>query len=615
MVGVGISGRLLILAAVILAAALVPPSEAASSQTARPTVWSDPSSVTATEHLATDSLADTAANMSGGGNLTYSSFDAALTPTIFQLNLSYELSTSGFVDDIWAVYWSDNAGSSWNNLVYSSANATRHTNATILISAGGWSWAEVRQNLSVRFMILTNGTADEAELMLYDIRAIMLADSGGPEITLYSPVDDTISYVPYAAFSFSANDTDGNVTNCSLLIDGDVNMTNASMMEDATVILNASFGEGWYEWQISCYDNATYGQEELSAARTLTIDLSPPVVTLIAPANATPHSSGLPILLQYNFSDASPEASCTLLLDGAYNQTHTGATEGTIHSFPIYVENGEILWSVNCTDSGGRSGLSVQWILNVSNNQPPSVTDLIVPSNITVALGAATTVLCNATATDNESASITAASGRFYRTGHHGSALNPSVSYSNASCSLQTFNSTSRYVSCLFSLVSMAKAGSWVCEITANDSSSSSSGTVQSWVDPLYAINITPDAITYGGYQPGQLTGDKVLAIGNIGNVPIDIALDGYGLVDGDGLAMSCTIGSMPLANHRYGLNSGIAFASMTPLTDEPVQLATFDLAPSNTTYSSRNLYWKAQLAVPMNGTCSGFVTVTVVPT
>lgn len=133
-------------------------------------------------------------------------------------------------------------------------------------------------------------------------------------------------------------------------------------------------------------------------------------------------------------------------------------------------------------------------------------------------------------------------------------------------------------------------------------------------INTLTALDVTA-TINYGTLALGENTGttDQTTVVTNTGNDdPIDIQLDGYGSVDGDGKAMVCTIGSIPIGNERYSLTASTDWSTKTQLTDTPTTLTTFDLAKGAS--STKDVYWGLGMpSTGVGGSCTGYVNFTAV--
>jgi len=132
-------------------------------------------------------------------------------------------------------------------------------------------------------------------------------------------------------------------------------------------------------------------------------------------------------------------------------------------------------------------------------------------------------------------------------------------------------------------------------------------------MNTLTALNVTA-TIAYGALALGANTGttDQTTVVTNTGNEQIDIQLDGYGSVDGDGKAMVCTIGSTTIGNERYSTSASVDWSSKTQLSDTATTLDTFNLAKGAT--STKNVYWGLGMpSTGAGGSCTGKVNFTAV--
>jgi hypothetical protein len=136
----------------------------------------------------------------------------------------------------------------------------------------------------------------------------------------------------------------------------------------------------------------------------------------------------------------------------------------------------------------------------------------------------------------------------------------------------------------------------------------------------LIAIDISPLIIDYGNLEATEISPEDVnITITNFGNLVINISVDGYGVEDGDNLAMNCTKGNISINNERYSTTYNTPYSDMTILTDTATQIINFTL-PQRTNDSGydndQNMtFWKLQLPSAIQGTCNGTVRFTAVMT
>lgn len=169
--------------------------------------------------------------------------------------------------------------------------------------------------------------------------------------------------------------------------------------------------------------------------------------------------------------------------------------------------------------------------------------------------------------------------------------------------------------SCQFNIWYWALNGTWFCNVTAKSNWDVVSDKVNSTINPLYALNMT-NSIDFGIMEPMEISSlDVVGEVTNLGNMVLDLGLDGYGVFNGDNMGMNCSVeGNISLDSERYSLNPGEAWSAMTPLTDLTSYITDFDLNPRNDTNITRGVkevYWKLQVDLYTKGECNGTVVFT----
>jgi hypothetical protein len=234
--------------------------------------------------------------------------------------------------------------------------------------------------------------------------------------------------------------------------------------------------------------------------------------------------------------------------------------------------------------------------------------------NITLSAGSIRLVTCNATVRDwNGYSDIVLVNATLW------DALNSTINssnnnnshYTNTNCSNygNGVNFTVNYI-CNFSVYYYANNGTWNCNVTAYDTYNKS-GTLgnNTLLYSLYALNVT-DGIDYGSVAVEDTSSEMTANVTNFGNMPINLTLEGYGVRQGDGLAMNCSInGNITVDNERFAVASGV-WGAKTALTSSQ-QLAqglTIVKQTSSNTPIVNSTYW--QLYIPPNpaGNCTGYV-------
>jgi hypothetical protein len=160
-------------------------------------------------------------------------------------------------------------------------------------------------------------------------------------------------------------------------------------------------------------------------------------------------------------------------------------------------------------------------------------------------------------------------------------------------------------------------ATDWSATITPADNAGASTGgnaTGTAEMGSLTAISVTT-SISYGALALNANTGttDQTTVVTNTGNRNIDTQVGGYGASSGDGYSMTCTVGTIPVANEKYSLIASTAYASKTalPTNTSPNTVTT---AITKGASATGNIYWGMGLpATGVGGSCSGKVNFTAV--
>ena len=238
---------------------------------------------------------------------------------------------------------------------------------------------------------------------------------------------------------------------------------------------------------------------------------------------------------------------------------------------------------------------------------------------INLSAGNNVTVWCNATITDTDGyANVSGANATLWDPAAttEGGSDDFNNHYTNSGCVLSGGADNDTNAACSFKMHYSANAVEWTCKIIATDGGGTGSNNVATMtVNTLKAIGVTTP-MTFPEQALGSTTSngnEQNIVVSNLGNAVIDISLDGYGSGDGDGKSMSCSHGTIVLANLKYNTSAVQSFSDMTALTDDPVTLTDFDLAAESTdgVASTKSVFWKIQIPdTSVGGSCSGHVIV-----
>ncbi|MBU0757370.1 MAG: DUF2341 domain-containing protein [Nanoarchaeota archaeon] len=103
-------------------------------------------------------------------------------------------------------------------------------------------------------------------------------DIDDPTIILISPADDYWDSDGTITYTYNASDYGSGIENCSLLVNGSVAATNFSVYEDEYNTFSDTNIDGFYDWQIECYDDSSEYNNNISEARIFGIDGGDPIV-------------------------------------------------------------------------------------------------------------------------------------------------------------------------------------------------------------------------------------------------------------------------------------------------------------------------------------------------
>jgi hypothetical protein len=245
--------------------------------------------------------------------------------------------------------------------------------------------------------------------------------------------------------------------------------------------------------------------------------------------------------------------------------------------------------------------------VNISNSAP-EVRSAVIPPFIDLEAYGNVTVQCNVSVYDydNNIAGVNATL-HYFLTGSH-AADNANNHYTNASCTALSPQDYSMNFSCTFDVQYYANNGTWFCNATAVDLGAAV-GYNQSnpgVVNPLIAI-LVPGTLDYGELAQGQISESKLANITNAGNRAVNISVEGWGVTQGDGLAMGCTYGDIPVQFERYN-STNETYNNMYQLSLSSTKIPKFNVGQrvSPVADSVNSTYWRLQIPPLSGGKCNG---------
>jgi len=243
-------------------------------------------------------------------------------------------------------------------------------------------------------------------------------------------------------------------------------------------------------------------------------------------------------------------------------------------------------------------------------------------SGVTLTENATKNVVCSATVTDaNGYADITSVEAKLYRTGVGSAASDdPNNHYTlagDSQCVPSGGSGNTETYTCTFAVQFFAEptdAGSiyasdnWTCLVTPSDSGgagTAASDTIE--VNTLLALNVT-SSINYGNLSLGSTSGSypKIVTVTNTGNANMDPQVS-------SAAAMTCTTGTIPVANQEYA-DFSFTYGSGYTLSGTPTTLNLALPKPTSDTPVTANSYWGISIpSTGISGSCSGSNTFTAV--
>src|SRR3989344_2990210 len=272
----------------------------------------------------------------------------------------------------------------------------------------------------------------------------------------------------------------------------------------------------------------------------------------------------------------------------------------------------------------GANNTSVLVRVNITNTEPVLYNVIVNNDPIDLTPGANTTVNCTGLVWDyNGWQDIAIVNASIFRNSTAvgvNAADDRNHHYSNKTCTpcVQYLGtSTNASCSCLFSVDYYADNGTWECNMTVFDTYGvNSSNKTQFQVNPLLALS-TPTEIDYGNLVVTQTSPKIGLNITNVGNIPLNLTLRSHAGIDdtdsNQNWSLSCLFGNMSFSQHRWTINSSLPFDSMTPFSNDSVDVGNFTLhqRTSDTNYSSgdrNSTYFQLRVPLTVGGYCNGTV-------
>ena len=271
------------------------------------------------------------------------------------------------------------------------------------------------------------------------------------------------------------------------------------------------------------------------------------------------------------------------------------------------------VWTCNATAYPGSLKLQSNSSANITiQNRAPSINLSTPASTINLVAGSSVLIQCNASVTDQDNAStILSTAASLYLNGTSPAASDSNrTHYTNASCTAIGNNSVTKNFTCNFTVYYYASNGSWLCNVTVNDTWNLTSNTTPLIIGQLLAVNITPWTISFGTVAIGNISQNQSVNVTNIGNLAMNISVWAYGQAYGDNYSFWCGTGGLNTSYLQFSTDISANYTQKQPVgTTTDTTFLNLTVQPqTNSTPSLNASYW--QLSVPqlanLAGLCNG---------
>jgi hypothetical protein len=443
-------------------------------------------------------------------------------------------------------------------------------------------------------VITGDTTVTTFESYFFDYRR----DVRPPGLTIITPNQSNIlQWQNYIYFNMSSNE----YLSIAIL---DFNGTNytMNMSTDMNWYYNlTSLNEGLYSYKIYGIDLAN--NTNVTPTWNITINF-PPNITLINPPNNTLNITTGNITFYYNVTDTLNNVStCSLIIDGLFgvvNTTTSPVNETTTLNFTYLLTNGQHNWSIWCNDTNNFNSTSEMRNITIALDPiilSMDITDNLLPSGeVILNAGSTRFVNCTIIASDPQgTGNIANATAMFYY--YLNKSNDPDdnwVHYTNTSCVVANITLQNKTFSCGFYPWYYANNGTWYCNatITNNDSLSASNNT-STIIQSLYALNVT-DGIDFGNVESEVSSLNVTANITNIGNMAVNITIQGYALAIGDNTGMNCSDNTnITITRIKFSKITTDDYTTKTSLTGSVQNLNLQIPRQTNLTQMINTTYWQ----------------------
>jgi hypothetical protein len=456
-----------------------------------------------------------------------------------------------------------------------------------------------------------------------------------PTVNINTSLDGLFTTNTRPSVDFNFTSKYSATANCSLYFNNiSYNFTpNVNNNSQTIMTVNTSLSDANYSVFINC--TSTYGDIGKSSVIHIVIDTTGPNSSLYQPANNTVidvRSNGYTYKLNATVNDSlSTIDTVTFMYRMNSSDTWKIVCQDTDHAFPfnctwnLTTLNNSFSYQVMvyANDSLGNIGFNdthvnitiLTYFINISSMLFDD--DVTLPlSEIDLQAGTTKSVYCNITVVDPINYSlIQGVNATIYSILNQSNSTDNNRShYSDSSCTFITGGGNSADYQCVFDVWHFAINGTWNCTARAWNSYSNITLNDNTTINQLFALNVSIGVIDYSNLQPNQTSQNITVNISNVGNMPMNISVYGFGGNDeviGAGLSMICQINNITVSFERFSTNTTANYSTKRQLSGSLQDLALTIPAKTNVSQVRVNsTYW--QFMVPPQaqsfGQCNGSV-------
>ncbi len=191
---------------------------------------------------------------------------------------------------------------------------------------------------------------------------ITINDTSAPNvISFISPSETNNSAISrnYLTYNISAQDNLAVDTITVYLYNSNFSLNRSNSSKTNPFFGNfTNLSEGIYYLNVSVNDTSS-NLNSSSELRKVTIDTTPPAVTLISP-NVSQVLNTSTYYFMFNVNSLAEIQSCKLIFNNTIVETEYDIDKTTTNRISDSLTNGANNWSINCTDAAGNEGASVK---------------------------------------------------------------------------------------------------------------------------------------------------------------------------------------------------------------------------------------------------------------